>query len=447
MNVKKMVVLACCIVGGVMPVVVGLQNNNAIAASEVDFTEYTYENLEYIVDEDETIIITDCDESATEVVIPSEIDGMPVIKISFHSFSGCSNLKSVTIPDSITSIGTFAFLDCSSLTDIIIPDSVTIIGDDAFSWCSSLTDITIPDSITSIGTCVFSGCSSLESITIPDSVTSIGYSAFSDCSSLKSITIPDSVTSINSIAFWGCSSLTDIIISDNVIDIGGYTFSGTPWLKTKQEENPIVIVNNILIDGTTCSGDTIIPEGVTSINVDAFRECSSITNITIPDSVTIIDNNAFRDCSGLTDITIPDSVISIEYGAFCNCSSLADITIENPYCKIYHYPDIGGTAISNSDEKISSYYKFYFNGTIHGYKNSTAQAYAKINGYKFESLGDAPGDANSDGRVTIADAVALQKYLLGTGSLSGWKSADLCEDGRIDVFDLCLLKQMLVQKK
>ena len=103
-----------------------------------------------------------------------------------------------------------AFGNCSGLTTITIPDSVTSIGEYAFYNCSSLTNITIPDNVTSIGDSTFEGCSSLTSVTIPDSVTSIGHNAFEGCSSLTSVTIPDSVTSIDSFVFVGCSQLTSI---------------------------------------------------------------------------------------------------------------------------------------------------------------------------------------------------------------------------------------------
>ena len=135
-----------------------------------------------------------------------------------------SNIVSITIPNSVTSIGEYAFSDCSSLTSITIPNSVTSIGDDAFIDCSSLTSITIPNSVTSIGGGAFCRCSSLTSITIPNSVTSIGGGAFNSCSSLTSITIPNSVTSISQGMFYACSSLTSITIPNSVTSIGSGAF-------------------------------------------------------------------------------------------------------------------------------------------------------------------------------------------------------------------------------
>ncbi|MBR3974411.1 MAG: leucine-rich repeat protein, partial [Clostridia bacterium] len=104
-------------------------------------------------------------------------------------FVNCTSLTSITIPNSVTSIGDYAFWKCTSLTSITIPNSVTSIGRSAFKGCTSLTSITIPNSVTSIGSSAFEGCTSLTSITIPNSVTSIGYHAFAGCTSLTSITI------------------------------------------------------------------------------------------------------------------------------------------------------------------------------------------------------------------------------------------------------------------
>ena len=142
--------------------------------------------------------------------------------ISSYAFEDCSGLTSITIPNSVTSIGSSAFSGCEGLTTITIPDSVTSIGSSAFSGCEGLTSITIPDSVTSIGEWAFDCCDGLTSITIPNSVTSIGEWAFAYCSGLTSITIPDSVTYIGSSAFRDCSGLTSITIPNNVTSIGNY---------------------------------------------------------------------------------------------------------------------------------------------------------------------------------------------------------------------------------
>src|SRR5690554_5619434 len=141
---------------------------------------YTFDDLSYKILDDE-IFITDCDESVTEVVIPSEIDGLPVTNIYDKAFDYCSKLESITIPDSVTEFGYRAFYWCSKLESIKIPNSVTKIGEDAFYACSELTTIVIPDSVTDIGESAFWGCKSLTSVTIPDSITSIDKYMFANC--------------------------------------------------------------------------------------------------------------------------------------------------------------------------------------------------------------------------------------------------------------------------
>lgn len=220
------------------------------------------------------------------------------------AFLGCKSLISITIPDSVTSIGDYAFVSCKSLTRIVIPNSVTSMGLSVFCNCESLTSIVIPNSITSIGIWAFDGCKSLTSIVIPNSVTSIGTRAFSNCKSLTSITIPDSVTSIVDEAFSNCESLTSITISNSVTSIRYRVFSG-------------------------CNSLTriMIPNSVISIEYEAFSNCKSLTTVMISNSVRIIDRFAFLDCESLTSVRMPNSVISIGYDAFSNCNLLTFIII------------------------------------------------------------------------------------------------------------------------
>ena len=148
----------------------------------------TYGDLTYKVSNG-NVTITDCNTSATEVDIPSEIDGYPVVGIANFAFQNCGSLESVTVPDSVTYIGNNAFATCVGLKSINIPNGVASVGDSTFRNCGLLGNVTIPDSVTSIGAYAFSGCSSFTDITIPSSVTSIDRYAFENCSSLEKITI------------------------------------------------------------------------------------------------------------------------------------------------------------------------------------------------------------------------------------------------------------------
>ena len=151
-------------------------------------------------------------------------------KLGDYAFQGCSGLKSLTIPSSVTSIGYCAFSDCSGLTSLTIPSGVTSIGGGAFWGCSGLTSLTIPSGVASIDNHAFYGCSGLTSLTIPSGVTEIGNDAFSDCSGLTCLTIPSGVTSIGDYAFQGCSGLKSLTIPSSVTSIGESAFNSCSGL-------------------------------------------------------------------------------------------------------------------------------------------------------------------------------------------------------------------------
>ena len=323
-------------------------DTTGITASAATLGDYEYELLE-----NGTVKITQYKKSTENVIIPSTLDGKAVTCIGEHAFTGNESLKSITIPSSVTSIDKGAFWDCSSLSSVSIPNSVTSIGNTAFYKCTSLTGVTIPNSVTSIGSNAFSGCANLVNITIPSSVTSIGIDTFSGTKWLKnqqnknpivvvngilidgracigkvtipnsvtsivgwafangsyitSITIPSSVKTIGDYAFYWQKKLSSVTIADSVTSIGQNAFKDTQWLENEQKKNPLVVVNGILINGTTCSGKVTIPSSVKSISAGAFENCSSLTGITVPTSVASIGDYAFNNCNQLKAVSYEGS--------------------------------------------------------------------------------------------------------------------------------------------
>ena len=267
--------------------------------------------------------------------IPSSLGGYPVTGIGAYAFCNCTNLTSVTMPDSVTNIALRAFSGCSGFTRMAIPNSVVSIGSGAFSGCFRLTSITLPfvgsrrgnsGSEDSVFGYVFGTSSysygvqaqqwyssvsytyyyipySLGEVVITDEAP-LGYGAFSGCSRLTSVTIPDSVTNLSSWAFSGCRGLTRMVIPNGVTSIGDSAFSGCIGLM-----------------------DVTIPDSVTSVGDSAFSGCSGFARMAIPNSVVSIGDSAFSDCIGLMDVTIPDSVTKIGASAFNNCRRLTDVTI------------------------------------------------------------------------------------------------------------------------
>ncbi len=291
----------------------------------------TYGDLTYTVSNGE-VTITDCSTSVTSVIIPSEINGYPVTSIGSYAFSYCDSLESVTIPDSVTSIGDDAFSNCTNLASITVDENNMNYSSDEYGVLynkdkttliqypigNKRTSFEIPDSVTSIGSYAFYYCTSLASVEIPNSVTSIGANAFSYCDSLESVTIPDSVKSIGDSAFCGCTGLTSITV-DEANKYYSNDENGVLFNKDKTSLIQYPIGNPI--------AEYEIPYSVTSIGSHAFSYFTGLTSITIPDSVTSIGDDAFYNCSGLTSITIPDSVTSIGNFAFGCCTSLTSVTI------------------------------------------------------------------------------------------------------------------------
>lgn len=265
--------------------------------------------------------------------------------------SNTGDVQSITIPESVTSIGNRAFEGCFNLETAIIPASVSSIGSGLFSDCRKLTSITvevgnssydtrdncnaiietntnklisgckstiIPNSVTALDNYSFESCTNLASIDIPVSVTKIGYDAFDGCTSLTSIVIPSSVTSISGNPFRRCTALSAIEVSEN-----------NPTYESRNNCNAIIETStNKLIAG--CK-NTTIPSGITTIGYDAFYGCSGLTTLDFPNTLIAIESSAFYDCNNLEFLKIPSLVNAINGSPFEYCQNLRYIDLSD--CK------------------------------------------------------------------------------------------------------------------
>ena len=250
---------------------------------------------------------------------------------SDNGYSGVVKIpEEVTYNDKtykVTEIGKWAFSDCSDLTSVTIPNTVTTIRHAAFFDCSGLSTITIPQSVTSIDNYSFNFCTGLTSVTVLCSPTFLGDSGpdaeppFSCCENIKEVT-------------FDCETVTPI-------------FDGVSSIDKVNLYNTKVIGSRAFYSFNLASID--IPNSVTTIGDNAFKYCSSLTSITIPDNVTTIGDNAFQYCSSLTSITIPDNVTSIGDYAFSGCSSLTSVILG------YYLNSLGSQAFYSCD-KLSNVY-------------------------------------------------------------------------------------------
>ena len=172
------------------------------------------------------------DHGSYDITIPTAFGRFPVTDIGDYAFSGCHSLTTLSLGENIKTIGSYAFYDCTQITgSVTIPQSVTSIGNEAFRWCSGIDSLTINNAATSIGEWAFASCFGIKTLSLGEKIKTIGYNAFSDCSGLTNVTIPQSVTSIGPCAFAYCTSLKNITIPEKVKTIEPYTFGWCTSLK------------------------------------------------------------------------------------------------------------------------------------------------------------------------------------------------------------------------
>ena len=253
-----------------------------------------------------------------------------VVSIGDGAFKGCTELRSVTIPDSVTVIGERAFERCLNLQSVVIPGSVTVIGKSAFYECISMDSVVMLDGVREIGQMSFYMCHGLRSVVIPDSVTTIRNSAFGLCTSLASVDLA-SVETIGAGAFYGCKSLESVVIPGSVISIGQSAFLMSNTNDTSLRSVTILSSPSMGPQAfQNCSLLTYLDLGsVEYVGDYAFFGCLSLTSVVIPGSVTVIGESAFEMCVSLERVTIPEGVTTIGNNAFSGCTKLGALAV--PY--------------------------------------------------------------------------------------------------------------------
>lgn len=347
--------------------------------------------------------------------------------ISTAAFSGCTNLKSVEFPEALTKIESRAF-EKSGLVRMELPDTVTTMGSGVFSECPNLEFVKLPRNLEIIELSMFKKCAKLQSVVFPENVKVIGRWAFMWCDELQNFTLPESVETIGLQAFIDCESLTEVTIPAKVTKIEQNSFSGCGKLRAiyvAEGNQAYQSVDGVLMtkDGTmvhTCPGAKegvfVIPDGATTIESCCFFDCQNLKRLVIPATLTTINERGFDFC---------DNLLSFYFsGAAPEEELLKKMDISSDATLYYLEGQSGWTS-----------------PTYLGYKTALWDGSSKLPGTL------PAGDANGDGRVGVEDVQQLYGYLTGqnTITIAEKMAADVNNDGEVDVYDLQLLYERLAQ--
>lgn len=314
------------------------QDSSIIKPIKITDADPDFETLKQTIQNNSVLLILDLSACTECTSIPQEaFKELPqlisitlpntITRIETYAFYGCSSLKMITLPNNLEIIDSGAFYDCSALKTIELPDSVITLDEKAFSYCKSLTKVTLGNGISSISSQLFNECNALTKVTMGNHITSIEETAFGNCYSLAEINIPNSVTEIGCEAFSYCTNLTKVTLPNNITSLPEGLFSYCEKLTQITIPPSVTSIGSSCFSNCTGLTEITIPDSVLDIDDYLFYACSNLKKITLSKNITSIPEYLCSYCSQLSQIEIPAGVTSIGYGAFCKCINLKQITI------------------------------------------------------------------------------------------------------------------------
>ncbi|MBR5592617.1 MAG: leucine-rich repeat protein, partial [Bacteroidaceae bacterium] len=373
-----------------------------------------------------------------------------ITHIGNSAFRGFEVAKSVSLPNTVISIGERAFSG-NALTSITLPANLETIGNNAFYICRNLSgELVIPGSVTSIGESAFNKCSALTSLTFSYGVESIGNMAFNECAGLSGeLVIPNSVAYIGEQAFLRCANITGVTLSENMKTISYGSFSRT---------------------GLT---SLVVPEGVTRIEDWAFDNIPALASLSLPSTIDYVGNYAFTDCAALESITVANPVPTVTGSeVFANIHVNATLYVPKG-AKAAYEAAYGWSTIPNIVELVNTRLITYMvDGAVYATEEVEVGdeivpiAAPEKDGYEFiewrglpaimpaedivveavyERVAGLSGDINKDGEVNVGDFAALVNIILNSESIDDTiKSvSDINADGEVNVGDFAALVNLI----
>lgn len=354
----------------------------------------------------------------TDLNIPEEVTSLDA-----REFYGCLSFKTVSMSNSLKSIGKEAFAACDNITNVVIGDGVISIGSYAFYGCEQLETVTVGSCVSSIGSYAFQGCKNLTRVNIKNLtswcdidfkyeqygtpfINEDTYSCFPrnyitlyyNDSELSDLVIPDEVSNISPYAFHGVAGLKTIRLSDNVTTIGRDAFSGCPDLEKVVIGDGIKSISGFR--GCKMLSKIQFGNNVTSIGENAFEYCGFVS-LSLPNGLTKISGESFRYCSKLEEINLPNSLKSIGYRAFYGCDQILSVIspLEVPFSIIYNY----------NNEKINPFSReTLYNATLY-IPIGTKDIYMNTDGWK-DFLWMEEGIPSGIDKITNKKTSGISRY-------------------------------------
>ena len=349
--------------------------------------------------------------SVSEVIIPKSVtemhynvagntgsfDGSQVQEAEFeegmknipaYAFQGATNLKKVSVPDTVTSIESYAF-QSTGLAIFQLKDNITNLGEYVFANCGNLEEVNWNNTLSEIPKSTFSECISLKKFNMTDVVKAIGENAFQGCESLENFDCTKNITTIKAGAFSNCSALKTVDIGDSVTSIGQSAFSECRILNEIIIGKSVTVINDNAFKNCDALKEISLPDSVETIGNSAFYNCDSLAAITIPDSVTSIGSSIFYDCDALTDVTLGTGITSIPSSAFEHCDVLQSIVLP------YRTATVGANAFKNcvalteitipraTTSIDATAFSYPSKMTVYGVAGTYAETFANEQGMKF----------------------------------------------------------------
>ena len=257
------------------------------------------------------------------------IDLSMVTSLGAGCFSGCSSLKSINLPV-VTSLGAYCFSDCTQLTSVKISGPITNLSPGSFSNCGELSSIEIPSTVTALGELCFYDCENLTSINLPSSLTSIENRCFRGCESLASIEIPSTVTTLGNECFYGCKSLTSITpLPSSLTSVGEHCFYGCGIASINLLSSSLTSLPNYCFANCQSLESIVLPHKITSIGSNCFAGCKNLETVQLSSSLTSLPANCFSGCEILQPMAIPNSLTSFGANCFKDCLGFESFSIPN----------------------------------------------------------------------------------------------------------------------